>query len=164
MAPEVVGEGVGGDAGDADFVEEVGGSAGPGGLVFRRAAMESRIGVVGVSFRASTMDVGVIGESRRRPNGRRRRGAAWSARRVEAKLARAALVASQRAASISGRTDSNSVQRSDSVRRVEEVSGARRTVMVRAAKASSGFQPAAVVMRMGRWSSRGSGSRASPFS
>jgi hypothetical protein len=38
MAAQVVREGVcgngGGDAGDADFVKEVGGCAGPGGLVF----------------------------------------------------------------------------------------------------------------------------------
>jgi len=34
MAAEVVRECMSGDAGDADFEEEVGGCAGPGGLVF----------------------------------------------------------------------------------------------------------------------------------
>ena len=34
VAAEVVRKSVGGDAGDADFVKEVGGGAGPGGLVF----------------------------------------------------------------------------------------------------------------------------------
>src|SRR5262252_999181 len=36
VAAEVVRQGVGGDAGDADFVKEVGGGAGPGGLVFEQ--------------------------------------------------------------------------------------------------------------------------------
>ena len=116
---------------------------------FRSAVTESRMGVLGISLRASTMDSARSGRAATAQWAASAcRGVEW--RRVEAKLARAALAALQRAASISGRTDSNSVQRSDSVRRVAAVSGARRTVMVRAAKASSGFQPPVVVMRMGR--------------
>jgi hypothetical protein len=36
VAAEVVRQGVGGDAGDADFVKQVGGGTGPGGLVFEK--------------------------------------------------------------------------------------------------------------------------------
>lgn len=85
--------------------------------------------------------------------------AATTAGRDSAPLRRTWLSAVQSAARTAGRIDSNSRQRSASVRRVSGVMGAVRTVMARAASSGRGVKSSGAVRRMGRWRWNWTGAR-----
>ena len=67
VAAEVVGECVGGDGGDGDFVQEIGCSAGPDGLFFEERGDGIQDGIGGSFVQSVDDGCGVIGESRNGP-------------------------------------------------------------------------------------------------